>query len=286
MAADEVGRVSDPPTEHAAGERAGQRRALLFAVAIAALIALWFFPLFHVVPLRTGAATAAADAARPAFDPAAFAEKFWREGLAPAASRATAAPIVISALRRDPGAAAKQHAHHVGIGGTAYYFVRGAGRVASVGKNEIVVAVDGAGGAQVALRTGPLFGNTVRDGTGLLNVNEFPGLAEFNALSAAINRLVETRVLPPLRERAVVGATLEFAGCTEVPDAIGAGPVLSLTACTSRWRAREMASASTRVVSRMAMILSTSAWTSNAFEVMYSTKSSVGLAGPPRPPTA
>ena len=200
------------------------------------MFALWFFPLFHVVPLRTGAATATADASRPAFDPAAFAEKFWREKLAPAASRATAAPIVISALRRDPGAAAKQHAHHVGIGGTAYYFVRGAGRVASVGNNEIVVTVDGADGAQVALRTGPLFGNIVRDGTGLLNVNEFPGLAEFNALSAEINRLVEARVLPALRDRAVVGASLEFAGCAEAPEAVGAGPVLSLVPVYAEFR--------------------------------------------------
>ncbi|MBI4621715.1 MAG: DUF2291 family protein [Verrucomicrobia bacterium] len=178
MAADEVGRVSDPPIVHPTGEKAGRRPAPLFA----------------------------------------------------------AAPIVISALLRDPGAAAKQHAHHVGIGGTAYYFVRGAGRVVSTGKNEIVVAVDGTDGVQIALRTGPLFGNTVRDGTGLLNVNEFPGLAEFNALSAAINRLVETRVLPPLREHAVVGAALEFAGCTEVPDAIGAGPVLSLVPVSAEFR--------------------------------------------------
>ena len=57
----------------------------------------------------------------------------------------------------------------------------------------------------------------------------------------------------------------------------------SLTERTSRWRAREMASASTAVVSRMAMILSISAPTSRAFEVMYSTKSCVRLGGPPRP---
>ena len=60
----------------------------------------------------------------------------------------------------------------------------------------------------------------------------------------------------------------------------------SLTERTSRWRAREMAIASTAVVSRMANSFSTSAWIRKAFEVMYSTKSVVSLGGPPRPLSA
>ena len=60
----------------------------------------------------------------------------------------------------------------------------------------------------------------------------------------------------------------------------------SLTERTSRLRAREMATASTAVVSRMASTLSASAWIRKAFEVRCSTKSVVGLGGPPRPPSA
>ena len=65
---------------------------------------------------------------------------------------------------------------------------------------------------------GLVFGNALRDGTGLLNVNDYPNSQDFNAISEALNHIVETRVLPKLREQAKVGATISFAGCAEVDD--------------------------------------------------------------------
>jgi predicted lipoprotein len=192
------------------------------AAAVVVVVLLWFFPLFRVV--RFGGETASAAT----FDPATYAQKFWSERLQPAAKHAAHAPAVLAALQRDPAAAAKSHAHQVGIGGTAYYIVHGTGRVVSADKNQIVVAVDDVEGAQVALRLGPLFGNTVRDGTGLLNVNEFPGLAEFNALSAELNRLVEAQVFPAARKCGVVGTRIVFTGCAEAPEDVGPGPLLAL----------------------------------------------------------
>jgi predicted lipoprotein len=53
-------------------------------------------------------------------------------------------------------------------------------------------------------------------------VNSFPGLQEFNALSAELNSLVEKNVLPLLREQAVVGATVHFVGCAEAPESAAA----------------------------------------------------------------
>ena len=57
-----------------------------------------------------------------------------------------------------------------------------------------------------------------RDGCGLLDVNSYPGLAEFNALSGELNTLVEKSVLPTLREKASVGAAVHFVGCAEAPE--------------------------------------------------------------------
>jgi hypothetical protein len=73
----------------------------------------------------------------------------------------------------------------------------------------------------------------VRDGCGLLDVNQVPGLAEFNALSAELNRLVEARVQPPLKTVAV-GATITFAGCAEAPESLpAAGPLLTFIPVTA-----------------------------------------------------
>ncbi len=180
-------------------------------------------------PVRLGsrqavAATTAA-AATAAFDAVAFGAEFWRDRLLPAAAAAPAAGPVLADLRRDPAAAARTHGRQVGLGQAAYYFVRGTGRVTAVERSRLLVEIDG---ATVALRTGPVFGNAVRDGTGLLEVNQAPGLAEFNALSAEINRLIEERVQPALRTGVAVGTTVTFAGCAEAPETLPAsGPLLT-----------------------------------------------------------
>ena len=55
-----------------------------------------------------------------------------------------------------------------------------------------------------------------------------PGLTEFNALSAELNRLIEERVQPALKSVAV-GATIRFAGCAEAPESLPAsGPLFTL----------------------------------------------------------
>jgi predicted lipoprotein len=201
-----------------------RNRVLAALAAIAAVaVVLTRFPLFHVVPLAPPTEAVAPKAAA-AFDPTAYAEKFWSDRVLPAAARATEAASVLQAMRQDPVAAARRYAHHVGLGGTAYYFVRGIGKVTGVDKNAVRVAVTGADGGEVALRVGPVFGNTLRDGTGLLNVNEFASLQEFNALAAELNHIAETRVTAALRERARAGMTLAFAGCAEAPESVGSGP--------------------------------------------------------------
>jgi predicted lipoprotein len=91
--------------------------------------------------------------------------------------------------------------------------------VLAVVDDEITLAVTpGATNAEITLLTGLVFGNTVRDGTGLLDVNNYPNSQDFNDISAELNKLIETRVLPKLRETAKTGATIRFAGCAEVVD--------------------------------------------------------------------
>lgn len=192
--------------------------------AVALVIVFVIYPPSHVVS-RPAAASVGAASVATAFEPVGFATQFWDAQLQPAAAQATAAATVLTDLRRDPAGAAARYAQRVGLGSAAYYFVRGSGRVTAVERSRILVEI---GGVSVAVRTGPVFGNVVRDGCGLLEVNQVPGLAEFNALSAELNKLVETRVQPTLKT-APLGATVVVAGCAEAPEALpGDGPLLTL----------------------------------------------------------
>ena len=195
-----------------------------WVAALVFVALLIVYPPFRIVSKNALSIQVANGAAATAFEPKAFAAKFWNETLLPAASHAPEATSVLSALRKDTTAALKTHARRVGLGNASYVFLRGSGRVTAVERSRVLIDVDD---GIIALRTGPIFGNIVRDGCGLIDVNDVPGLTEFNALSAELNRLVEEHVQPAFKSVAV-GATIHFAGCAEAPESFPAsGPALT-----------------------------------------------------------
>jgi predicted lipoprotein len=191
------------------------KRGLTWVVSIAVVTGVcWLFPLFHIVPLKQ----AAAQKANATFNPTQFAESFWSDSLLPAAANATSAEQLVKVIQTDPAAAKKSFARSVGLGESYFYFLGGNGKVLSVSEDEILLSVTGGTNAEIALQAGLVFGNALRDGTGLLNVSDYPNSQDFNSIAEALNQLVETRVQPKLRKLAKPGATISFAGCAEVGD--------------------------------------------------------------------
>lgn len=186
----------------------------LIAIAVVASLC-WLFPLFHVVPLER----AAMEKAAATFDPKAFAEKFWNNQLLASLDKAVKAEVLLPAIQANAAEAKQRFARSVGVSESYTYFITGQGRVLAVSDDEILLAVtEGATNAEVSLQVGLLFSNAVRDGTGLLSVNDYPNSQDFNAISEALNRIIEERVLPKVRETAKVGAIVSFVGCAEVND--------------------------------------------------------------------
>jgi predicted lipoprotein len=192
------------------------KRFLPWSIATAAAVVVcWAFPLFHIVPLKR----AAAEKAAAAFNPSQFAEKFWNDQLLKSLDKAVKADVLLAAIQQDAAAAKKKFSRSVGVSESYTYFLAGKGRVLASNDDEVLLAVtSGATNAEVSLQVGLLFGNALRDGTGLLNVNDYPNSQDFNAISEALNHLVETRVQPKLREQAKTGAIIQFVGCAEVND--------------------------------------------------------------------
>lgn len=192
-----------------------------WTMALGAVAAgLWFVPLFHVVPLQI-----ARDApAAAAFDAEAFVEKLWREDLLRPDLRAVDASELVKLLREN-NAAATELGRRLGLSRTTCYFVAGTGRIVSVASDSVSIVIDGDAAPSVVIETGPVFGNAIRDGSGLLDVSAFPNSQDFNAISTALNRRVEEQVLPELRARACIGARARFVGGAEVDDPASALPL-------------------------------------------------------------
>jgi predicted lipoprotein len=191
-------------------------RVVRWIIALAVVAGVcWLFPLFHVAPLQTVKAEKAAGK----FDATQFAETFWATQLVPALDKTVKADVLLAAIQADPAAAKKEYSHSIGFSDTYFYFLSGTGRVVSVSDDEISLAItSGSTNAEVTLLAGLIFGDAVRDGTGMLNPSAYPNSQDFNDISATLNHLVETRVLPGLHQQAKIGGQISFAGCAEVDD--------------------------------------------------------------------
>ena len=174
----------------------------------------WLFPPFHVVRLPKN--NQGQPQLQSRFDAASFARSFWADELIPSASNAVPVIELLKAFETDAAAARQKFCRSPGLSETTYAFVQGSGRIAALEKDSIRVKLDGTTNNEVELSTGLLFGNAVRDATGLLDVNRFPNSQDFNDLSTELNQLVENQVLPSLREHAAIGKTLRFTGCLEL----------------------------------------------------------------------
>jgi len=198
-----------------ASDRVMKRVASIFVSLVLFTVVCWRFPLFHVVPLKT----AAAEKAAATFNATQFAETFWTNQLLASIDKTVKADVLLSVIHSDAAAAKMKFCRRVGLSEGYFYFVSGSGRVVAVSDDEATLAVtDGSTNAEVSLQTGLIFGNALRDGTGLLSANDYPNSQDFNDISAALNHIVETRTLPKLREQAKVGAKISFVGCAEVDD--------------------------------------------------------------------
>lgn len=186
-------------------------RIVIVLVVLAAFF--WLVPPVRIVRLHN----VKGPAPTGSFDAARFVQQFWTNQLLPAVSRATPADELVALLRTDAAAARQKFGRRIGLSQTCNFFMAGTGTVVGVTDTEILVTMTPEATApEVALQTGLIFGNAVRDGTGLIDVNDYPNSQDFNAISAELNRLIEQQVVPYLRQIAKPGARIRFAGCAEL----------------------------------------------------------------------
>jgi predicted lipoprotein len=175
----------------------------------------WLFPLFHVVRINT----VEGDTGRSSFNAADFAKSFWSDRLVPSLSRAADAGTVLAVSRSGPKEAREKFGRKVGVSRMRLVVLQGSGTIVTLDKNGVGVALAAdANEPDIILQTRLLFGNTVRDATGLLDASDFPNSQHFNDVSVELNRIVEERVISVLKEKAAVGQQIDFAGCAEIAD--------------------------------------------------------------------
>ena len=151
------------------------------------------------------------------FDAKEYAQTFWKEKLTPELSKAIELNNLIALLKTNPTQTFDKHSHALGIGNIRFFLVRGEGKITAINENDISVLVkSNAAQMPTKLIAEYVFGNAVRDASGLLDINEFTNMNDFNSISEELNKIVRTKVLPPVKANAKKGMKIQWVGAIEL----------------------------------------------------------------------
>lgn len=150
------------------------------------------------------------------FDAASFARNFYDNKLLPRADSAVELSQLIPLLKNEPSKAFNQYSHALAIGNIRYFLVRGDGLLSSIDDDAVIVQLNDPDKTAITIATEFVYGNAIRDASGLVNLNEFTNTAEFNDISENINKIIRKEVLPPFVSTAKQGDNIKFTGAIEL----------------------------------------------------------------------
>jgi len=156
-------------------------------------------------------------AAPKEFDAKSYARNYYDTKLTPALNSATDINQLLSMLQADKENTFNKYSHALGIGNIKYFLVKGEGTITSIDENDVTIVSKGDSSPHVyKIATEFVYGNAIRDASGLIDLNEFSNTSDFNNVSAEINKIVRSEVLPPFKTKAKKGDAVQFFGAIEL----------------------------------------------------------------------
>ena len=117
---------------------------------------------------------------------------------------------LLSAIRSDPEHAFTEFGNRLGIGNSAYFLVKCQGTISAMHSDGFQITM--VNGEIIDINTKYIFGNALRDASGLVKLTDFKTNSEFNRVSEALNTLIRTTILPPVLEQLNNGEPVRIIG--------------------------------------------------------------------------
>lgn len=155
-----------------------------------------------------------AETATTVFDTEAYANEFWANQLPKCIKNAIDVTTLKQMLADDVQTTLDEKAHKLGISKTYYCFVKGDGKVIAVDNENVSVLVNDT--TKINIATLFVFGNAIRDGSGLIDINGFINMTDYNKLPVILNKKAKQEVVKPMLKRVKVGMNIHFVGATEI----------------------------------------------------------------------
>lgn len=150
------------------------------------------------------------------FDAVKFAANYYGS-VVPLAEKSIGVNSLITNLRTDAGKTFETYSNALGIGNIRYFLVQGTGTIQSINENNVAVLVKDSGREnRVQIATEFVFGNAIRDASGLIKIEAFSSTTDLNNVSGEINKIIRTKVLPPFKDSVKAGEVIHFTGAIEM----------------------------------------------------------------------
>ncbi len=150
------------------------------------------------------------------FDATSYAQDVWNEKMSAVINNAPEIVSLVELLKTNREKAFEDFGRKLGISKTWYFMAQGEGVVDSVMEESLLVDIGD--NKTIQLATSFIFGNAVRDASGVVNIDDFINMTDFNNVSVALNKLVKEEVANELKNSAKPGMKLQFAGAIELNE--------------------------------------------------------------------
>jgi len=156
------------------------------------------------------------DGSKVSFDAKSFVDSIWTTELLVVYDSATEIATLIDELKINSQSTFEQKAQSLGIGNIGYFKVKGEGTVLSVNENNVLLQV---ANKTIEIETEFIFGNAVRDASGLIKVSDYDETSDFNSISESINDKIRKEVVPDFRAKVKKNDKVSFKGALELNKA-------------------------------------------------------------------
>ena len=151
------------------------------------------------------------------FDAATFSKKLWDEKLPAKLGGAVELTIFISAAQANPADAFSKYTNALGIGNYRYAMIKTEGIVTNINEDDITLQTKmGDSLMIVKLATEFIYGNAIRDASGLVDIKDFPNTMDLNNISEELNKMVRKTVLRQFKAAVKKGDKVIVTGAIEI----------------------------------------------------------------------
>ncbi|HSC55048.1 MAG TPA: DUF2291 family protein [Phnomibacter sp.] len=152
-----------------------------------------------------------------AFDVASFSRDLWRKDFPAKMDSAVDLSVLIDAMQEAKGAAFEKYTHALAIGNYRYALIKAKLRVIEVKEDEVMAGINHHDSVLIVnAATEFIYGNAIRDASGLIQVKDYPNASDLNSISEGLNKIVRTEVLPDFKKKVKAGDNLDIVAAIEL----------------------------------------------------------------------